>query len=548
MKFLFWGILIMILSCIHVLPQVTEEWVARYNGIGDGKDNPIAMAVDSAGNVYVTGASIRSGTSNFDYATVKYDASGNQQWVALLNGANNSRDVPSGLALDGQGNIYVTGMITIAGINSDYATVKYNPGGTELWVSIFSGTGNSFDAATAIAVDQSGNAYVTGRTIPQGSVSSNYTTLRYSTTGVEQFVVDYDGPSSGEDIARGLVLDDNGFIYVTGTSLDNIGLFDYATLKYDPAGNQLWLQRYDGPGNDFDEAVDIKVDAALNIYVTGSSRATNMGNSEDITTINYDQGGVQLWVGRYDGPANDLDLASALAVDSAGNSYVCGSVTAANGFTDFATLKYSPGGDLEWAALFDGPQSLDDVATGIALDASGNVYVTGFVTGNNSMFDFATIKYTAAGVQHWVIFYDGPLGLVDKPASIVVNTSGNVYVTGSSSGTLIQNTDFVTIKYSQPTGIGSDEQLVPGKLALEQNYPNPFNPVTLIKYSIPKLSFVAIKVHDILGNEVATLINEEKPAGNYEVEFIATNLPTGIYFYRLQAGDFVETKKMLLLK
>ena len=89
------------------------------------------MAVDSAGNVYVTGESIRSGISNFDYATVKYDASGNQQWVALLNGVNNSRDIPSGLALDFQGNIYVTGMITVAGINSDYATVKYNPGGTE---------------------------------------------------------------------------------------------------------------------------------------------------------------------------------------------------------------------------------------------------------------------------------------------------------------------------------------------------------------------------------------------------------------------------------
>jgi len=83
---------------------------------------------------------------------------------------------------------------------------------------------------------------------------------------------------------------------------------------------------------------------------------------------------------------------------------------------------------------------------------------------------------------------------------------------------------------------------------LIQNYPNPFNPATTIKYSIPELSFVILKVYDVLGNEIAILVNEEKPIGNYEVEFDATTLPSGIYFYRLQAGSFVETKKMVLMK
>lgn len=83
---------------------------------------------------------------------------------------------------------------------------------------------------------------------------------------------------------------------------------------------------------------------------------------------------------------------------------------------------------------------------------------------------------------------------------------------------------------------------------LEQNYPNPFNPSTTIRYSIPTSEFVKLKVYDVLGNEVATLVNEEKPAGSYEVEFQATELSSGIYFYKLQSGNFVETKKMLLLK
>jgi hypothetical protein len=83
---------------------------------------------------------------------------------------------------------------------------------------------------------------------------------------------------------------------------------------------------------------------------------------------------------------------------------------------------------------------------------------------------------------------------------------------------------------------------------VEQNYPNPFNPSTAIKYRIPEISFVTLKVYDVLGNEITTLINEEKPIGSYEVEFDATGLTSGIYFYKLHAGSFVETKKMILMK
>jgi len=89
---------------------------------------------------------------------------------------------------------------------------------------------------------------------------------------------------------------------------------------------------------------------------------------------------------------------------------------------------------------------------------------------------------------------------------------------------------------------------LPSEYELVQNYPNPFNPSTKINYQIPELSFITIKVYDVLGNEITTLVNEEKPVGNYEVEFNASILPSGVYFYKLRAGNFVETKKMLLMK
>jgi Secretion system C-terminal sorting domain len=105
------------------------------------------------------------------------------------------------------------------------------------------------------------------------------------------------------------------------------------------------------------------------------------------------------------------------------------------------------------------------------------------------------------------------------------------------------------------TSIESNVPELPEKFNLVQNYPNPFNPSTTIRYTIPNVTLsgvegsrVQLKVYDILGNEIATLVNEEKPAGSYEVNFNASQLSSGIYFYKLQAGSFVETKKMMLLK
>ncbi|MDH3269120.1 MAG: T9SS type A sorting domain-containing protein, partial [Ignavibacteria bacterium] len=93
-----------------------------------------------------------------------------------------------------------------------------------------------------------------------------------------------------------------------------------------------------------------------------------------------------------------------------------------------------------------------------------------------------------------------------------------------------------------------DDSELPVVHSLFQNFPNPFNPATTVKYQIPEFSFVTLKVYDVLGSEIVTLVNNGKPAGSYEVEFNATTLPSGVYFYRLQSGSFVETKKMILLK
>ncbi len=122
--------------------------------------------------------------------------------------------------------------------------------------------------------------------------------------------------------------------------------------------------------------------------------------------------------------------------------------------------------------------------------------------------------------------------------SITVHFGGS-FVTEDPSGTCADAT---------VTGDIEEVETIPTEFALYQNYPNPFNPSTNIKYSVPELSFVNIKVFSLIGEEIAELVNEELQGGNYEVNFSATNLPSGTYFYRLQAGSFVETKKMILMK
>jgi hypothetical protein len=176
------------------------------------------------------------------------------------------------------------------------------------------------------------------------------------------------------------------------------------------------------------------------------------------------------------------------------------------------------------------------------------VYVTG-----RSDNDFATVKYNSAGVQQWVSRYNGPGSQYDQVAAITLDESGNVYVTGTSSRGLYDYDQitgiFTTIKYTQsPTFVNEHSQSTPNNFALEQNYPNPFNPSTVISYQLPVNSMVSLKIYDLLGREIATLVNEEQSAGWKEVKWNASAFSSGFYFYKLQTGNFVDVKKMLVVK
>src|SRR5229473_1673586 len=258
-----------------------------------------------------------------------------EQWVARYNGQGG----PNSIAVDSNtGNVYVTGRSDGIGTGYDYATVAYDSRAAELWVARYNGPGNQGDSATAIAVDSTGNVYVTGSSWGGAETMFDFATIKYDATGAELWVARYNGPASSGDWATAIAVDDTGNIYVTGGSV-GIGTFDdYATVAYDSNGTELWVARYNGPGNDKDSASAIAVDSTGSVYVTGESEG--LGTLIDYATVAYDSNGTELWVARYNGPANGYDIANAIAVDSTGSVYVTGR-SEGIGTGDFATIKYS---------------------------------------------------------------------------------------------------------------------------------------------------------------------------------------------------------------
>jgi hypothetical protein len=168
---------------------------------------------------------------------------------------------------------------------------------------------------------------------------------------------------------------------------------------------------------------------------------------------------------------------------------------------------------------------------GLTIDSGGNIYVSCW--GNNAIY-----RYDNEFSLPAELISSGHNG----PADIFYNQLDNILAIPNYYSNLV---DFIPI-----TPIGVDELYgwMPQTFSLSQNYPNPFNPATTIKYQIPELSFVTIKVYDVIGNEIETLVNEEKPEGTYEITWNAERLSSGVYFYQLSTEKFADAKKMIILK
>lgn len=530
-----------------------------YNGPGNGTDQACAVILDNSANVYVTGTSYGGSSTNDDFATIKYNAYGVQQWVARFNGTGSYIDAGKGIALDGSNNVYVIGwsyMEPGADCGTpDYITIKYNNNGAQQWVQRYNGTGNSDDFANALAVDAAGDVVVTGSSIGVNT-GTDIATVMYNTNGVQQWVARYDGPTHGADVGNKIALDRDGNVIVIGSSAQTNAGLDYIILKYNPAGTLRWSYRYNGTASGDDVPYGLAVDGGGNVFVTGSSKGLN--TNLDYLTLKISSEGSLVWSERFIGGSitSDTDVATAIALDLNGNSYVTGYCKNTGSGYDYVTICYDPDGNKKWINTYNGtgngidkPWDLKIVKKSCTHGTDApcwvfEVVVTGQSQGTGTGYDMATIKYDMKGSTIWTRRYNNNANTDDIAYAVgLIDESDFVYITGTS------NNDYGTLWYfpnSNPNVVNNE---TPTETKLIQNYPNPFNPSTNIKYQVASSGFVTLKVYNVLGKEVATLVNTEMNTGTYSINWDAGNLASGVYFYTLENnGVKIDTKKMFLIK
>jgi len=533
-------IILLLFIAVSVHAQVTQSWVKRYNGTGFSYDEPRKILVNKTnGDVYVTGKSPNS-SSGDDIITIKYNQAGVQQWLRSYNGVPSGWDDPADMVFDNLGGIIITG--TSKGHTSGYdcVTIKYDYNGNLKWVKRYNGTGNGDDKCLAITADLQGGVIVTGVSPGKFAGTNTYDdiiTIKYDYFGNQEWVQRYNGPGNSLEGGNSVVTDDNNDVYVTGYIISPNTGYDIVTIKYAMEGNIEWVKTIPtaGAGSGYKILYSRKYSE---IYTIGQN-----GSTTGIFCYGYS--GNLKWQSSDFGALTKLK--GAVLDDKYSMIYLTG-VTIQNGTYDYMIIGYNTyvNGGQSWFDIYDGYVSGNDLPEAITVDNNGSIFLTGESNGSGTS-DYTTLKYNLSGTRLWEKRYNNSGTGTHIPVSIATDNSGNIFVTGYSHNSA-GNFDFATLKYTEDIVLGKDEINVPSEFDLHQNYPNPFNPSTVIKFDIPTDEFVRIAVYDMLGKEIAVPVNEFKHAGSYEVNIDGSALASGTYFYRINAGNFTEIKKMILIK
>lgn len=443
MKTKFYLTVLLLPLCHSLFAQV---WVNRYNGQGDYSDRFTAAATDASGNTYLAGSCVQTG-NNQDIVVMKLDTSGNVVWKNIYNGPSSGADAALAMAIDASGNVYITGYGKFSASATDIVTIKYDPSGTILWTANYSFVTDQYEQGNSIVVDGSGNVYVAGQSDPDATAtaSDDYVVIKYNASGVQQWVQRTNGTGNGVDRPSKIALDPTGNPVVTGRS-DNLVNYDYLTVKYNATnGTPLWSVRFDRTHNDW--GTDLVINPTNgNIYVTGRSKNIDF----DYATVCYNSAGVQQWATIYDNNIGD-NRATNIAMDTSGNLYVTGqSDVGANTVNyDIVTLKYNSAGAQQWIRSYSGSALNDDIPTAMFVNGTGSVFVTGMTDTDataNVSNNYVTLKYNTAGTLQWTQTYTNSATSNDIPRGIVEDASGNVIVTGASE--VIPQRNAVTVKYN----------------------------------------------------------------------------------------------------
>jgi hypothetical protein len=337
-------------------------------------------------------------------------------------------DTSAWIKVDGNGNVYAAGNThNFGAVLADMLLLKYSPDGTPLWRKIWGSTGDDF--AGGLCIDSSGSIYYLGTTTSFGEGGRDSLLLKRSSDGTPLWQKTWG--STGDETALGIDIDTSGNVYVAGdTSSFGAVANDVFLLKYTPDGTLLWQRMWGGPG--IENVSGVAVDGDGNAFVTGRTNGIGFGAGlYDIFVIKYDTDGTLLWQEAWGG--TDNELAGSPATDIVGNVYIPGGTSSFGvlpGSSDAAVLKLDPSGNVLWQKTWGDIGS--EIAYGLSLDNSGNVWVTG----NEDSFsvgatDVALLEYNSL---------DGTLLLqrtwggadYDYGWGITADNNGLVYLDGAA--------------------------------------------------------------------------------------------------------------------
>ena len=401
------------------------------------------------------------------------------------------------------------------------------------------------------------SSFVISRADPDGFPDPDFGTNGYTITTMDSSVA-----------VQSLALQNDDKIIAVGNSFSD-GEVHFVLTRYNTAGNLDSTFGIDGivitpslTGHKHDYSASVLLQNNNKIIAVGNASNTNENNfalvrykTDGSIDSTFGNNGIVLTPFE----SQNVYLNSAI-LQSDGKIIAAGYMQKSTEY-DFVAVRYKADGNLDNTFGANGVFSLGtpnfyEECNSIVIQDDGKIILAGeSVNGNSNIQNIKLVRLNTDGSLDNTFGTGGikqtTIGSsYSETSSVLMQSDGKIVVAGN-----IGNSNFYSaltlIRYNNKPGIPSAIEVklnTPIKFSLSQNYPNPFNPSTIIKYSLPKQSYVTLKVYDILGKEVRSLVDEEKPAGNYQVEFYAADLPSGVYFYRVQAGSFNQVRKMLLIK